>query len=184
MVKIRLIESLEDLEPISKEWDRLIKKSTVNNIFLTWDWMYVWYRHFGKGKRLFVLVCYEKDELIGIAPLVISSVFLGKKYDVLEFMGGEEACGEYLDFIIKNGKEEICINLIVKHLISSEKVCDFIHLSDVSSDSGLLALALKRFEKNGMKQISDIGRKIYYVKMSASIEDYLSGLSKNVRRNL
>ncbi|MFH0876169.1 MAG: GNAT family N-acetyltransferase [archaeon] len=184
MVRIQPIDSNEEFNSLSGRWEKLLDESTASNIFLTYDWLYTWYKHFGNDKKLFILTCYDNDELVGIAPLVISKVKLVFKLRMLEFMGGEEACSEYLDFIVKKGHEAKCIESFASYIHNEKKKYDFIHLSDFHSESPLCALFKEKIGNSSSLYAFDITRTIYYISLKGKYEDYFTSLRRSVRQRL
>lgn len=43
-------------------WDDLLKRSIDNNVFLTWEWLSAWWKHYGAGKRLLLVIVTEDDK--------------------------------------------------------------------------------------------------------------------------
>jgi CelD/BcsL family acetyltransferase involved in cellulose biosynthesis len=64
------LASLEDAP--RAEWDALAEQA--GNVFATWEWAAIWWRHFGRGKLL-ARTCRDRDgRLVGILPLYLSRV--------------------------------------------------------------------------------------------------------------
>jgi CelD/BcsL family acetyltransferase involved in cellulose biosynthesis len=61
------VELVDDFGLIRADWTRLAAAS--NNVFSTWEWNSVWWRHFGAGRRLLVSVCRDETEVVAIVPL-------------------------------------------------------------------------------------------------------------------
>ena len=84
------IELLTDLLGIEESaWDRVIAMSATRSIFQTLAWQRSWWKAFGRG-HLLLIVVYESEQLIGIAPLFADQ---GMVY----FVGSGGS--DYLDFI-------------------------------------------------------------------------------------
>jgi CelD/BcsL family acetyltransferase involved in cellulose biosynthesis len=59
-----------DLGSLRAEWAALAERS--GNLFATWEWADVWWRHYGDGKRQLLLTCGAPDgRLTAIVPLVL-----------------------------------------------------------------------------------------------------------------
>jgi CelD/BcsL family acetyltransferase involved in cellulose biosynthesis len=63
--------SLEEVaapEALATEWARLAEES--GNVFGTWEWLSLWWRHYGGGRELRVVACRSADgKLVAILPL-------------------------------------------------------------------------------------------------------------------
>jgi CelD/BcsL family acetyltransferase involved in cellulose biosynthesis len=64
------VERLEALEDVRDEWDALA--SATRNVFATWEWASLWWRHFGESRTLLAHACRSADgRLVGILPLYL-----------------------------------------------------------------------------------------------------------------
>jgi CelD/BcsL family acetyltransferase involved in cellulose biosynthesis len=66
------VELVHDLESLRGDWTRLAAAS--GNIFATWEWNELWWRHYSGGRKLRVAVSREDDgEIDAIVPLFVWS---------------------------------------------------------------------------------------------------------------
>lgn len=65
------VNDLSALESYRLAWDSLVAQSPQSNFFQTLDWLKVYWRHFGKGCRLRVMIVQVRGKTIGILPLVV-----------------------------------------------------------------------------------------------------------------
>ena len=70
--QVKLLDSPEQLAPLRESWNRLWRQTPQTTFFGSWEWMDCFWRHFGRRKRLCVLVWWSGEEVRGILPLVIS----------------------------------------------------------------------------------------------------------------
>jgi CelD/BcsL family acetyltransferase involved in cellulose biosynthesis len=61
------LELIHDLEQVRAEWARLAEAS--GNIFSTWEWNSLWWRHFGDGRRLLTFAYGDEATIAAIVPL-------------------------------------------------------------------------------------------------------------------
>ena len=64
------LEPLPDLIAAEREWRRLASAS--DNVFSTWEWAEVWWRHFGDHGSLRLTRVRVGDEIVAILPLYIA----------------------------------------------------------------------------------------------------------------
>jgi len=58
-------------EAAREEWSRLAARGT--NVFATWEWASIWWRHFGRNGRPLVVSCRRRNgELLGLLPLYVA----------------------------------------------------------------------------------------------------------------
>jgi CelD/BcsL family acetyltransferase involved in cellulose biosynthesis len=104
------------LEPA---WDPLVERSGSASVFLTWEWLRPWWRHWHQpGDELCVLVAREGDSIVGLAPLYRTRVTangLGSLRRV-GFIGDSSGDSEYLDFIAEPGREAEVMAAFFDHL--------------------------------------------------------------------
>ena len=129
---IKIIRNIEELEDLKDEWDVLLQESRNNNVFLTYDWIYLWVKYFLDGKKrnsLFIVCIYDKNNRIeAIAPFFIKSFFLFFK--AVMFISHDFS--DYLDIIIhkQSNSEDIVIEILTT--IKENHIANIIFLKQVS----------------------------------------------------
>src|ERR1051326_581755 len=68
-LQVRVVEREEEFRLLATEWNLLLARSAANTIFLTWEWLYSWWQHFGSGSQLAIILIERGNKLLGIAPL-------------------------------------------------------------------------------------------------------------------
>ena len=61
------VDVVDALEPLRDAWEGLTANG--GNIFATWHWNELWWRHYGRGRRLRVVVATRDGEVEAIVPL-------------------------------------------------------------------------------------------------------------------
>ncbi|HEV8603234.1 MAG TPA: GNAT family N-acetyltransferase [Gaiellaceae bacterium] len=81
------VDPIESLDSVREEWSALAAQT--GNIFATWEWTSIWWRHFGRGRDLLTQACYSQDgRLFAILPLYLSAV---RPLRMARFLGHREA---------------------------------------------------------------------------------------------
>ena len=70
IIEIGRIPDLADFRPV---WSELLRQTPGASFFQSLDWLEVYWRHFGAGQRLRVLVALDGGRPSGIVPLVVRS---------------------------------------------------------------------------------------------------------------
>ncbi len=123
---LHIITDLAELEELRPDWDELVQHSD-STIFQSFGWNYAWARHL--AERLRILLAYEGDRLVGIAPLCYQK-------NKLVFIGTPHS--DYSDFILHAGREQ----QILPHLFSEiASMGSFAHLMEIPQSSPALAFA-------------------------------------------
>jgi len=72
MTDVREINGLDELAQLRQPWQALLERTPWASFFLTLDWLEIYWRHFGQGQKLRVLVVSNDNEPTGILPLVVA----------------------------------------------------------------------------------------------------------------
>jgi len=96
-----------DLERLRPEWEKLLRQSASDTIFLTCEWVNSWWAAYGKGGEVRILTAVDENGVMrGIAPLRLQAVRRGvQTRRALVFIGDGTSDSDYLDFIIDRGYE-------------------------------------------------------------------------------
>jgi CelD/BcsL family acetyltransferase involved in cellulose biosynthesis len=62
-----MIRPVESIDAAREQWTSLAERS--DNIFSTWEWADVWWRHFGSGRTLRIAVVLDSETPVGILPI-------------------------------------------------------------------------------------------------------------------
>lgn len=180
-LEIITIESEEDFFALEKDWNRLLGESGSDNIFLTFEWLTCWWKVFKKNKKLFILLVKEADEIIGIAPFMISKArkfFI--EFGIITFIGMKSSA--YGDLIIKRNRSEV-LRAILKFLVDKTTLWDVIVLKQIPEDSPNLSF-LKEFEGNSkFLWEKRNATPCFYIPLKDGWESYFANFSSRERKN-
>jgi CelD/BcsL family acetyltransferase involved in cellulose biosynthesis len=186
--KITTREGFAALEPV---WNKLLEQSASNTLTLTYEWMTTWWEVFSEGRELYILLALVGNELIGIAPMLKRTV---QHYGVLPFRrieflasGEDEAdeiCSDYLDFILKRGREEEALKTIFKYIQEEDADWDEVLLTDVSGDSPNLPQLRSLCEGSGTRLQTMRDELCVYLQLPDSWDELLKNLKKSFRQKI
>jgi CelD/BcsL family acetyltransferase involved in cellulose biosynthesis len=71
MVEVIEVNDIEELSQYRMVWNALFPGTPNATFFHTFDWLETYWRHFGRGQKLRVLIVYAAGEPIGILPLCV-----------------------------------------------------------------------------------------------------------------
>lgn len=184
--RIKVIESLKDLQPFSSLWNELLLKSRSDSIFLTWEWISCWTEHFlDISRKLFVIAIFEDNKLVGLAPWYIRSrTFLGFPLRCVEFIGSPETGSDYLDVFTTEGREIVVADVIYEFLMNEvKKEWDVLLLRDFRASSFFLCRLLVRIEQDGKYAESEQGSLCPIIRLPVD-KDFSSILTSHRRAKL
>lgn len=195
MVEISEIITDSDFLKLRDDWNRLLNQSNNDTIFITWEWLYTWWKTFGQtgSRQLFIIIVREKGELVGIAPFIKRQI---KAFGIvnrtrLELLGtGEdekdEVCSNYMDFIVIPGMEETFAKEVVSVLSSFEHSFDEIVLNSVSENSHTIKYFVELLKGCSMRfkhNVLNISPCLF-INLPSDWEAYLKTLGDKTRRNV
>ena len=180
------VEMLHDpvlFAQLADEWSALLRRSVVDTLFLTPRWQQVWWRHFGAGLCLRMLLARDDSgALLGIAPLYAKEE---AGQIVLQFVGGVDV-SDYLDFIVARGLEEEIYRAFLNYLLREAPPWDLLDLHCLPGHSptgaGLLCQVCAECCPGGVS--AEREEAAPYIPLPGDWESYLEGLDKKQRHEI
>jgi CelD/BcsL family acetyltransferase involved in cellulose biosynthesis len=174
----------DQLENIRACWSNLVANVPGLSVFVTPEWMFSWWRAYGKNKELCVLLFTDPQAgVVGIAPFYIERrKLLGfAELRVLRLMGDGSADSDDLNFIVKPGYAAAVADGVLDWLRqASWDVCEFNLLSSKSEVAALLEDELRGL---GWKRIAS-HRPFTRVTLPDTWAEYLKRLTAKERRKV
>ena len=141
-VVVHIESANEVFAAIKTEWRELFAAARCS-VFLSWEWMSVWFESFGDNRTPFILKACRDGKLIGILPMYLEKRrILGMRFNRLSLMGEGPGGADYLDLIAKPDDRDEALSAIFDFL-QRERKFDIICLGNLAADSGTV-----RFLKN------------------------------------
>ncbi|MBM3942689.1 MAG: GNAT family N-acetyltransferase [SAR202 cluster bacterium] len=168
------LTSFQALWDIREEWERLLRASPANTLFLTPYWQQVWWENFGHGRQVAGFCLRNGTELVALAAL-------SRQDDKITFLGNPDTF-DYNDFMVLPGHEEAFFGALLDHL-------------DQSEADGLKLVSLRESSPT-LQRLPDLARSREYqveieredvapgIALPATWDEYLEGLSKKDRHEL
>jgi len=175
-MKIIEINKVKDFIELKETWNKILEKSG-NDVFSTWEWLTIWWKHFGQDKQLLILLAEENNKVIGIAPFMYSvRKILGVSQGIIEFIGSGNKHSAYLDFIIAE-KHEKCIQMFFEYLYNISQNWNKISLTDIpEKGKGLLHL-------QKLSPRIELAHECLYVPLPASYSLFLKNVQSRARKS-
>ena len=104
-MQVEFVANAEGLLRLESQWNELVAASDSDNPFLQWEWCSTWWRHYGAGHELAIVLVRDGEQLIGLAPLYLERGGGVREPGVMRFVGSGEVCSEYLGFVFRRGYE-------------------------------------------------------------------------------
>ena len=182
-VTVETIGEAPGFAVLRQEWDELLQSSDSDGLFLTWEWLYTWWKHLAGDRRLSILAVRCEGELAALAPCGLRppSLFHWRPLPVLEFLGSGSVGSDYLDIIVRRGREPEARQALASHLAGERLMIGWTQLKRGASPAAGVASALG---ENGWG-IAETGTNIcpFIPLAGKSWESYLATLSAEHRYN-
>jgi CelD/BcsL family acetyltransferase involved in cellulose biosynthesis len=139
-ITIDKITDTHQFESLRNEWDSLLGDSQSDGFFLTWEWLFTWWKHLGGDCKLSILRVHANANLLAILPFFRGKVRPSQFQPAcLELLGSGVAGSDYLDLIIRTGYEAEVVQHVRQFILSEGRTVKLSHyLQDSSTVSSLM----------------------------------------------
>jgi len=179
---VKRIEDLTGFEKLREEWNELLQDSPSNCFFLTWEWLYTWWKHLSEDRKLFIITVRSGRKLSAIAPLALRPPRLTlSPFLLLEFLGTGSVGSDYLDLIIRQGEEQETLRALAEYLFREKRMVQLTQVKKGSSSAEKFAAQLRQ---RGWSLLETKTEVCPFINLSGqSWESYLSSLGQAHRNN-
>jgi CelD/BcsL family acetyltransferase involved in cellulose biosynthesis len=175
------VTSTEEFARLGPEWHDLLASAGRENVFLMFEWMFTWWRHFGRGHQLALIVVRAGGSVIGIAPFYIKRRFSLAR--CLVFLADDYAGSDHLDLVAAPGCEAPVVAEVASMLLARKRAFDYIELGEVGKES-LAASLCARLIAGRMTCDETPAAICPCTPLPASFKEYLSrNITANLRHN-
>jgi len=182
------LRTTADWDALAQEWDLLFSRSHVQVPFLRCGYLRAWWQSLGgaewqpENSALRIITAREHGELIGIAPLFLSSKPGWRP--ALRLIGSVEV-SDYLDLIAPPEALDEFLNGLLAFLRQDQELRALpLELLNLREDSAVL-LALPRIaELNGYTVSEERLQPSPYITLAESWDAYLAGVNKKQRHEI
>jgi CelD/BcsL family acetyltransferase involved in cellulose biosynthesis len=177
MIDVRKVDFVE----IKESWQDLESQGVIPTPFQTYEWMQIWWKHYGQdSKTLLLLAAYKGNILVGVAPLFCDFIALKKVIriiKVIRFIGSREV--DYQGFIVSMQDADEIMHAFWLFL-RRHYPDHVIYLCDMPGDSFFWGIGIDQYYKNTVKKdfICPV------VLLSADLDDYWASLGWNTKKSL
>jgi CelD/BcsL family acetyltransferase involved in cellulose biosynthesis len=191
MLEVQEITSIDEFRNLRTVWNETLEKSSCPVLYLTFEWMYCWWKCLGKTrKNLYVLVVRDGEDILGIAPFMeVKDTIAGLPTRKIEFISmmkyadHPSSCAGTLDLIIVRRTREV-YEAVFTHLMTKKTHWNFLRLHPIPRDSQSLLFLEEIALNNGF---SFMKRPVFtgaYIPIEMSWQSYFARFSSEFRRKL
>jgi CelD/BcsL family acetyltransferase involved in cellulose biosynthesis len=137
---VEVVEDPAAFDALHDEWNAAGRAAVDTNVFLTWEWLRTWWRHFGEPRadaHLHVVVLRDAEGLVAAAPLFRTRRGVGPvRAAVLQTIAHD--AGDYGGVILVRRVED-AVDALLDHCTAQLRSHAAVVLSRLTTDSALLA---------------------------------------------
>lgn len=184
-LQIRCYRSFEEMQFLRQEWDRLVE-NIGGDLFSSFDWCAVWWKHFGHDRRLELYVATVGDELVAVLPLFRETIRWGPlALRMIRIVGCDHLTTTCNVTIHPKWLEPVAKTLMLE--LDRNGVWDMIHFGELpgySRSAKALAEVLHQCKQVGRVVFNDNAYPNMLFDLPDTFEKYLEKLSRKERRNV
>lgn len=135
--KVRIAE-VSEIPGLKERWNELVLSMQLPSIFCTWEWMTLWWKHFGHSYSPLLLLISKGEVLVGILPLALRTMIIEDGVipaRTLTLWGNIDLHSDHLDVIAAQEEADNCLDAALHFLRNDFHGWDVFYLSHISEES-------------------------------------------------
>jgi CelD/BcsL family acetyltransferase involved in cellulose biosynthesis len=179
-LNVTLYETDALFSDLGEEWRDLLTNSDSNQIFLTHEWLSIWWSVYHPGHIWALVMRDDNGQCQGIAPWFLSGID-GER--VVRPIGCVDVT-DYVDVIVRRGEEESVFQALTGWLADHRSDFDLIRVCNFPQASPALAALPALAQSSGFDVTVQVEDVCPVIRLPESFEDYIAGLDKKKRHEL
>lgn len=141
MLRTEVVRTESELLGLEEDWRALLQDAQVVSIFLTWEWITTWWRHYGHEHSLYIVAVWDTTgALVGVAPfMLVKSGWGPVVLRRLTFIGTGIVYPAHLDIIARADDRHAVARAVLFCLQDRQREWDMLEFISLSQDSPLKA---------------------------------------------
>jgi CelD/BcsL family acetyltransferase involved in cellulose biosynthesis len=184
-MQIDLITSADGMESLRAEWSALVADSDVVSPFMTWEWQFFWWKHYGDDQALRVVVARDGGRLVGVLPLYIGRrrVLRGLlPLRILQQVGaGGDTVPDYLDPPMRASHAQRLSAELATFVVQAIGGWDELRMCDLRAHLPFTTALEGACRARGWPTTVSPSARISYLPLPPTWEEYLKSVSRERR---
>jgi len=182
MLNVELISDFDSFLQLEEEWNSLLEKTSTNTVFLRHEWFKCWWKAYGVGKKLCILLIKQEDKLIGISPLMISrDHFRGFPVRKIGFIENNETARS--DFITLYDQSRI-IEETITYLIQKRALWDVLIFNKIPMDTDTPKVLQTACRKKGVSFLRRPSLHSPFLRIDTDWDTFYKNTSQKFKKKL
>jgi CelD/BcsL family acetyltransferase involved in cellulose biosynthesis len=187
----RIRDRWPETEELSQAWERLVARQRLPSVFMDWDWLTCWWRHFGSRRRLLLVTAESEDELLAAAPFMVSTrpLLPLRPARILELVGtgrvpaNGQGLADRMDLLCHPDRPELVAELLAR-VLEAPPSFDLIRLASVPSSSPTVRAMEQLARERGYSVCQRLKSLSPYAVFEGGWDEFLTGRKSKTRRQL
>lgn len=139
-ISVECHDDFEGILTLQPEWDAFVE-SSASDIYLTFDWCHIWWKHYGASRQLVLYVFREGEALVGLLPLFVEKLWMGPVWLKVAKLVGADSTTSMVNFAIRDEHAREILSFTYADLVQ-EKSCDGVVFGPLAENYPCLAQVL------------------------------------------
>ncbi|MFZ5892881.1 MAG: GNAT family N-acetyltransferase [Myxococcota bacterium] len=176
-VSVRVVESLSEFESLGPAWEELQEQAILTSVFETHDWQYLWWKTYGRDRKLRLLVASAEGKLVGVLPLYIQTQTVMRcPVRVLRLVGtGGDTSPDDLGAVLARGREREVAEALAE-AVSQLSGWDLLLLTDMHAESDFTRAIGEKMRAMGLHCVQSRCERISFLSLPSSWDAWLQSL--------
>jgi CelD/BcsL family acetyltransferase involved in cellulose biosynthesis len=178
------MNSFAEAEPFRSVWNGLVLRSGAD-VYQTFDWCRIWWKYYGDRRHLSLLLCFSGEELVGLVPAFIETLWLGpSRLRVAKLLGSDFSLQLCNLPILPEALPRVVSGAL--HQFLGKDRCDLLLFGQLSGPAGRIndILAVGRHERELVQRVDTLGDSCNtYFDLPQTFDAYLASLQSKPRSN-
>jgi|GEM_PF-1087725 len=172
-MQVEVINNIENLSNYKDDWNRVLMENHNDIPFLEMDFISKWWKYFGEGKKLFIILLKLDDIIAGFCPLMITKKTF---WNEVNFIGYPQS--NYMDLILLEKYREDSIKALTDYLLKFPPL-SIINLHGILESSKNYSILEECFKKKNIKLFCSYAP-VPYIKINDSnFNEYIKNHNKH-----
>lgn len=184
-LSVRVLHSFAEAESFRTAWNGLVVRSGAD-VYQTFEWCSTWWKHYGDKRSLHILLYFSGDELVGLVPAFIETLWLGPVWVRAGKLVGSDFSLHLCNLPVMSNHLPAVVAQALQHFIGQHR-CDLLAIGPLAGPATPVdaIIAAGQHEPNLIESAKLLGTDCNtYFSLPATFDDYLKSLSKQQRDGL
>jgi CelD/BcsL family acetyltransferase involved in cellulose biosynthesis len=184
-LSVRLLTGEAEFAALAPDWNRLHAVTDAASVFNSWVWQFNWWKLYGGGQPLRILVARDGEEVVGILALYVQTVrVFGARVRILRLVGTEgDTHPDDLGPVLAPGAETQAALALARAALRLP-LADVLLFSDIHTQSPFPQAAERAAGAEGLHGAMGASERIVFAALPPSWSEFLAALTSDRRTRI